>query len=239
MRDDSLTEVLVELADTLVDDFDVLDFLHLLSLRCVELLEIDAAGVLLADPRGGLQVVASADEESRTHELFQLQIDEGPCADAYRLGAVVGYTDLPGAEAKWPSFALKASAAGFQAAYALPMRLRSDIVGVLNLLIGAPGALDGPSMRTAQAMVDVATIGLLQARSARHYDVLIEQLQTALSSRVVIEQAKGFIAERLGLDMAGAFAVLRGYSRRNNRKLTEVATAVVSRSEDVQDLFSA
>ncbi|MFE0021978.1 GAF and ANTAR domain-containing protein [Amycolatopsis sp. NPDC059021] len=239
MRDDSLTEVLVELADTLVDDFDVLDFLHLLSQRCVELLEIDAAGVLLADPRGGLQVVASADEESRILELFQLQTDEGPCADAYRLGAVVGHTDLPEAEARWPSFALKASAAGFQAAYALPMRLRSDIVGVLNLLIGVPGALDGPSMRTAQAMVDVATIGLLQARSARHYDVLIEQLQTALSSRVVIEQAKGFIAERLGLDMAGAFTVLRGYSRRNNRKLTEVATAVVSRSEDVQDLFSA
>ncbi|GAA4548258.1 GAF and ANTAR domain-containing protein [Amycolatopsis samaneae] len=239
MRDDSLTEVLVELADTLVDDFDVLDFLHLLSRRCVDLLGIDAAGVLLADPRGGLRVVASADEEPRLLELFQLQIDEGPCADAYRTGAAVGHTALPEAESRWPLFAPKAAAAGFQAAYALPMRLRSDIVGVLNLLVATSGELDGPSMRTAQAMVDVATIGLLQARSARHYDVLIEQLQTALSSRVVIEQAKGFIAERLGLDMGGSFSVLRGYSRRNNRKLTEVAAAVVARSEDVQDLFRA
>lgn len=238
MRDGTLVEVLVELAETFTGDFDVIDFLHGLCGRCVDLLSVDAAGVLLAHPGGGLQVVAGADEQPSMVELFQVQIEEGPALDAWRSGAPVSMPELVGAAGRWPRFAPQAFSTGFAAAHAIPMRLRDESIGVLSLLGKAPGELDADSLRAAKAMVDVATIGLLQARLVRRHEVLIEQLQSALTSRVAIEQAKGFVAERLGLEMADAFSVLRAYARSNKRRLTEVATAVVDRAADVQDLFS-
>jgi hypothetical protein len=232
-----LVETFVELADTLIDDFDVIEFLHLLSGRCVELLGVDAAGLLLANAAGELQLVASSDERVRLLELFQLQGDEGPCLDAFRLRREITRADLAESAEEWPRFAAAAADHGFRAVHALPMRLRTEVIGVLNLFSSVPGELSAEDLRAARAMVDVATIGLLQARTIRHHEVLVEQLQTALSSRVIIEQAKGFVAERLTLEMDQAFAVLRRYARSHNRKLSEVAAEVVARSETVRELF--
>ncbi|HKN54206.1 MAG TPA: GAF and ANTAR domain-containing protein [Amycolatopsis sp.] len=235
MRDEALADALVELAETLTGDFDVIDFFHLVAARCVELADAGAAGVLLAHPHGRLEVVASADEEPAIVELFQMQVQDGPGFEAWRTGTPVEHPDL--AETLWPKLAEKARSAGFTAACALPMRLRTENIGVLVLLTG-PGRFDGESVRAAKAIVDVATIGLLQARAVRRQEVLIEQLQHALTSRVVIEQAKGFVAERLGVGMATAFARLRDYARRHSLRLTDVAEAVVTRSEEVRDLFA-
>jgi hypothetical protein len=237
MNDERLVETFVELADTLIDDFDVIDFLHLLVDRCVELLDVDAAGLLLADQHGQLQLIASSNEHVRLLELFQLQNDEGPCLDAFATGNTVSDADLTGAEVRWPRFALAATGAGFAAVDALPMRLRSDVIGALNLFRIKAGDLNELALRTARAMVDVATIGLLQERSIRHQEILTEQLQTALNSRVVIEQAKGLVAERLGVDMEGAFAALRGYARGHNQKLGDVSRAVIAGQIGTNDLL--
>jgi GAF domain-containing protein len=223
-----LVETFVELADTLIDDFDVIDFLHLLVDRCVELLEVDAAGLLLADPQGRLHVIATSDEQVRLLELFQLQNDEGPCLDAFSTGGRVAHADLAAADGRWPRFAPAATRSGYAAVDALPMRLRNEVIGALNLFRSRPGELGDLAVRTAQAMVDVATIGLLQERFLRQQEVLTEQLQTALNTRVVIEQAKGLVAERLGVDMQGAFAVLRTYARGRNLKLGVVADLVIA-----------
>ncbi|WP_328604706.1 GAF and ANTAR domain-containing protein [Amycolatopsis sp. NBC_00345] len=237
MAEGRLVETFVELADTLIDDFDVIEFLHLLSGRCVELLGVDAAGLLLANASGELQLVASSDERVRLLELFQLQGDEGPCLDAFRLRQEVTKADLAESAEEWPRFAAAAADHGFRAVHALPMRLRTEVIGVLNLFSSVPGELVAEDLRAARAMVDVATIGLLQARTIRHHEILVEQLQTALGSRVIIEQAKGFVAERLTLEMDQAFAVLRRYARSHNRKLSEVAAEVVARSATVRELF--
>jgi transcriptional regulator with GAF, ATPase, and Fis domain len=237
MDDERLVETFVELADTLIDDFDVIDFLHLLVDRCVELLNVDAAGLLLANQRGELQVIATSNEQVRLLELFQLQNDEGPCLDAFGAGTVVSHADLAIAGAKWPRFAAAATAAGFAAVDAVPMRLRSELIGALNLFRAEPGELDPTALRTAKALVDVATIGLLQERSIRNQEILTEQLQTALNSRVIIEQAKGLVSERYGMDMDGAFATLRGYARSHNLKLSDVARSVIENRGGSLDLI--
>jgi transcriptional regulator with GAF, ATPase, and Fis domain len=237
MDDERLIETFVELADTLVDDFDVIDFLHLLVDRSVELLEVDAAGLLLADQHGRLQLIATSNEQARLLELVQVRNDEGPCLDAFRAGTRVSHPDLTTAGSRWGRFATAAVDAGFAAVDALPMRLRSDVIGALNLFRSRPGELTDMGLRTAQALVDVATIGLLQARLIRHQEVLTEQLQTALDSRVVIEQAKGRVAERLGVDMDGAFAALRGYARGHNLKLSDVSRAIIAGRTSTADLL--
>lgn len=236
-NNERLVETFVELADTLIDDFDVIEFLHVLVDRTVELLDVDAAGLLLADQHGQLQLIASSNEHVRLLELFQLQSDEGPCLDAFATGASVCEADLTTANTRWPHFAPTAVQAGFAAVDALPMRLRDQVIGALNLFQTDPAALTSTALRTAQALVDVATIGLLQERAIRHQGVLTEQLQAALNSRVVIEQAKGLIAERLGIDMEGAFAALRGYARSNNLKLSEVAGTVITGRTATHDLL--
>ena len=237
MNNERLVETFVELADTLIDDFDVIDFLTVLVDRSVELLDIDAAGLLLADQHGRLQVIASSNEHVRLLELFQLQNDEGPCLDAYATGAAVSEGDLTVVNGRWPRFAPAAAAAGFVAVDALPMRLRDQVIGALNLFRSNAGTLAGTALRTAQALVDVATIGLLQERAIRRQEIVTEQLQAALTSRVIIEQAKGLIAERLGVDMDTAFVALRGYARNNNRKLGEVAETVIAGRTTTRDLL--
>ncbi|WP_020669507.1 GAF and ANTAR domain-containing protein [Amycolatopsis nigrescens] len=230
MSHERLVDTFVELADTLIDDFDVIDFMHLLVDRCVELLDIDAAGLLLANTAGELQLIASSDERVRLLELLQLQNDEGPCLDAFRTGSTISHPDLTASNSRWTRFPSAAKAAGFKSVHALPMRLRDEVIGALNLFRDKPGELDQDAIRTANALVSVATIGLLQERSMRSQEVLIEQLQSALNSRVVIEQAKGLVAERLGTDLGAAFNALRGYARTNNRRLSEVANEVVTGS---------
>ncbi len=232
-REQLLAETFVELADTLVADFDVVDFLHGLADRCVRLLAVDAAGLMLADQRGSLRVIASSSEQARLVELFQLQHEEGPCLECYRTGQPVSEPDLVAAADRWPSFAPAAAAGGFAAVQALPMRLRDEVIGAMNLFMLAPSQLDETGLRVGQALADVATIGLLQERNLRHQEVLAEQLQGALNSRVMIEQAKGLLAERLGLDMEQAFELLRGQARHQNRRLAALAGAVADGSEDV------
>ncbi len=225
-----LSETFVELTDTMVAGFDVIDFLHVLTDRSVQLLDVSAAGLLLADPRGELRVVAASSQAARLLELFQLQNDQGPCLDCFRTGRPVAAADLA-AEARWPRFAAAAQQAGFAAVQALPMRLRDQVIGALNLFRAVPGALAPADIRIGQALADVATISLLHERSMRHSDTLTEQLQTALNSRVIIEQAKGKLAERLGLDTDQAFSVLRDHARTRNLCLSDVALAFIDGSE--------
>jgi len=232
-RERLLAAVFVELADTLVTGFDVADFLHGLADRCVQLLGVDAAGLMLADQRGSLQVMASSSEQSRLVELFQLQNDQGPCLECYHSGQPVSEADLAAAGQRWPLFAPAATGAGFGAVQALPMRLRDEVIGAMNMFMRAPGQLDETGLLVGQALADVATIGLLHERNLRHQEVLAEQLQGALNSRIAIEQAKGVVAERLGLDMGQAFSLLRDRARAQNRRLAELATAVAGGAEDM------
>ena len=221
-----LSETFVELTDTLVADFDVIDFLHVLTGRSAALLDVSAGGLLLADQRGELRVVATSSEAARLLELFQLQSDEGPCLDCFRSGQPVAATDLS-TDQRWPRFAAAAGQAGFSAVQALPMRLRDQVIGALNLFRATSGALDPDAVRVGQALADVATIGLLNERSMRRRDILNEQLQAALNSRVIIEQAKGKLAERLGIDVNQAFMLLRDQARNRNQHLSELARAFV------------
>ncbi len=232
MAEIALADVFVEMADTLVDDFDVIDFLHLLTERCVQLLGISAAGLLLTDKQDTLQLVAASSERTRLLELFQLQTRQGPCVDCFRTGRPVSVADLPAA-GRWPHFSAAAAEVGFAAVHALPMRLRSQVIGALNFFSTSTGALEEGKLRIGQALADVATIGLLQQRAIHRGDVLTEQLQTALNSRVLIEQAKGILAERLRLGVADAFTLLRGQARNHGRRLSDLAQAVVDGTEQV------
>jgi GAF domain-containing protein len=233
MSERQLAEAFVALADTLVDDFDLVDFLHELTVRCAQVLGVSAAGVLLSDQRGALRVVAASTEQTRLLELLQSQTDQGPCPECFHTGRPVAVADLSTSTTsrRWPRFVAEARQIGFASVHALPMRLRTDVIGALNLFGTQPGALDGDTIRLAQALADVATIGLLQARAIRQRDTLAEQLQTAVNSRVVIEQAKGVIAERRHVDMDQSFTLLRGTARTSNRRLSELARAVVDGSE--------
>ena len=226
-REQLLSETFVALADTLVDDFDVVEFLSMLSERCVELFDAEAAGVMLVGAPGGpLQLMASSSERMRLIELFELQGDEGPCPECYRRGGVVGEADLETTSGRWPVFSGVALRAGFRAVYAVPMRLRGEVIGALNLFRNRAGTLPEADLRAAQALADVATLGILQHRSQSEARSLAEQLQHALDSRVVIEQAKGKLAERSRISVDEAFSVLRGYARHHNRHLSDVAQEV-------------
>ena len=227
-----LSATFVELTDTMVADFDIIDFLHVLTQRSVELLDVSAAGLLLADPRGELRVVAASSEAARGLELFQLQSDQGPCLDCFRSGQPVECTDLS-ADPRWPQFAEQAGQAGIAAVQALPMRLRDQVIGALNLFRGTVGAFDPEVVHVGQALADVATISLLHDRSMRRTDTLNEQLQTALNSRVVIEQAKGKLAERLGIDVNQAFTLLRDQARNRNQRLSDLARAFVDGTQAI------
>jgi transcriptional regulator with GAF, ATPase, and Fis domain len=233
MSEQQLAAAFVELADTLVDDFDVVDFLHRVTVRCAEVLGVSAAGVLLTDQRGALRVVAASTEKTRLLELLQSQTDQGPCPECFHTGRPVAVADLSAAACRWPRFVAEAGQSGFASVHALPMRLRSNVIGALNLFGARPGALAEDTLRLGQAMADVATIGLLQARAIHDRQIVAEQLQTALNSRILIEQAKGVIAERRRLDMDASFTLLRATARTNNRRLSELARAVVDGSETI------
>jgi GAF domain-containing protein len=231
-------EAFVQLADTLVAGFDVIDLLHTLTEQCVELLDVDAAGILLVDQRGALQLVAASTEQARLLELFQLQDEEGPCLDCYHSGTQVACADLATEPQRWPRFTAAAHDRGFAAVHALPMRLREQVLGAMNLFSASPGVLPEGTVAVAQALADVATIGILQERSHRESVLVTEQLQVALNSRVLIEQAKGVLAERAQISVAEAFTQLRGFARNRNRRLSEVAAAVIDGATDVAELVA-
>jgi GAF domain-containing protein len=231
-----LANTLVKLADTLVADFDVVEVLAVLADRCVDVLEVGAAGLMLVAPEGDLRVMASSSETMRVLELFELQSQEGPCLDCYRSGRPVINQDLEHAHDRWPRFTVEALTAGFHSVHALPMRLRGSVIGALNLFHVEPGGMKEEDVDAAQAMADMATIAILHHRASLEAQVLNEQLNHALNSRIVIEQAKGMIAEREGVNMDQAFAVLRNHARNHNLRLVEVARDVITGTLAASDL---
>lgn len=237
-RDQQLASTFVSLADTLVADFDVLDFLGLLTERSVELLEVDAAAVILSDQRGGWRPAAGSSEHAELVEVFAAQTEQGPCLDCVRTGVPVASADLADEHARWPQFAPAAVSAGFRAACAVPMRLRDDVIGALTLLNIQPVAIDDTSVALGQALADIATIGILQQRAIRHDEIVSEQLEAALHHRTVVEQAKGVLAQLGGLDMHQAYLALRAYARAHRRRLSDVARDVATTALDPHDLLT-
>ncbi len=224
-----LARIFVEVADTLVDEFDLIEFLHMLVTRAADLVDGATVGLLLTDSHDKLRFMAASDESTRLLELFQVQSQEGPCMDAYRTGRPVINIDLRRATARWPLFAPHAAAAGYRTLHAFPLRLRHEIIGAMNVFGAAPGlTFDESEVQIMQALTDIAAISLLQERSIRRAEILTEQLQGALNSRITIEQAKGRIAQANGITTDEAFTLLRAYARRSNRRLIEVATAAVT-----------
>jgi len=226
-REALLARTFVELADTLVDHFDVVDLLTLLAERCVETLTVSASGVMLVAAEGNLRVVASSSEAMRVVELFELQHEEGPCLDCYRQGEAVLNQDLAATDNRWPRFAPVAIEAGFRIVHALPMRLRGSIIGALNLFQTDTRTIEAADVLAGQALADIATIAVLQHRAALEAQVVNAQLTYALNSRIVIEQAKGVLAERAGLGMEQAFTKLRNHARNHNLRLVDVAEHVI------------
>ncbi len=231
-----LVRTLVELSNSLVDDFDVVDLLTLLSDRCVETLDVASAGVMLATPAGTLQVVASSSDAMRTLELFQLQSDQGPCVDCYRAGQPVVNVNLAGQNGRWAAFTPHAIAAGFHSTHSLPLRLRGRTIGALNMFRTDNGSLTEEDVLAAQALADVATIAIVQHQAAVDAQKLNEQLNQALNSRIIIEQAKGKIAEAANLDMDMAFQRLRNHARNHNLRLTALAQSIAEGSTPPETL---
>lgn len=238
-RERILVETLVELADTLVDDYDIIDFMQTLAERGVELLDVSAAGIMLADSGGKLRHAACSSEQMRLVEFFELQIEEGPCFDAYRDQTVVTCSSPEEAESRWPRFAPHARESGFVVVSAVPMRLRDQAIGALNLFSAGPSLLGDDDIGVAQAMADIATIGILQERVIRDHGVFASQLEFALESRVAIEQAKGIVAEHNQIGVDAAFDRIRRYTRDHNRLLSETARQIIEGTIAPADLISA
>ncbi|MHB1446488.1 MAG: GAF and ANTAR domain-containing protein [Acidimicrobiales bacterium] len=226
-READVVRSLVEMADTLVEDYDVIDLLTGLTDRCVSLLDITAAGVMLATPSGDLRLVASSSEAMRILELYELESQEGPCLDAFRTGRPVEHQNLAAGSGRWPRFAAASMASGFRSVSALPLRLRDKTVGALNLFATTTTPMEEADVIVAKAFADLATVSILQHRASTDARRLNDQLSTALTSRVLIEQAKGVISERAGVSLAEAFSRLRGYARSHNLRLTDVAQAAI------------
>ncbi|MFJ9036961.1 GAF and ANTAR domain-containing protein [Streptomyces sp. NPDC102406] len=233
-HEEQLAAAFVDLADTLVQDFDVINFLHTLAEHCVRLLGVRAAGVLLATPGGRLLDAAASDERTRTLEAASIEWDEGPCRDCYRSKKQVPdiALDSQAARMRWPRFAPRATALGYTSVVACPLRLHDQVIGALNLFRDRPGPLGSSELRLGQALADTATIGVLHQRAVSEQMTVNAQLQTALDSRIIIEQAKGYVAHRLGIGVEEAFTVLRGHARSHHLRLTELARHVLLGTTD-------
>lgn len=236
-RQAAVSATLIQLADTLVSDYDLLEYLDLLLHRSANSLEAEAGGVMLANQRGELQLLASTDEPARLMDLYELARQQGPSVECFRDGVQVIEEDLAVTD-RWPAFAPVAVTAGYRAVFAFPMRLRDQVIGALNLLRLEPGGVEAEAVRAAQAFAHMAAIGILHERAVRESRELAGQLQTALNTRVVIEQAKGIVADRTGADMGQAYQRLRWHARHHNETLRSVAADVVARVLHVEELES-
>ena len=230
-----LADTFVSLADTLVDDFDLLDFLGLLAEKASQHLNVAAAGVILTDQRGGWRPTATSDESPELVALFTTGAFQGPCRECVRTGSWITIANLAEHDQRWPDFAAQATQAGYQAAAAVPMRSRRQIIGSLTLLNTTPDGVDEASLALGQALADMATIGLLQQHAAHRGDLLAEQLQAVLHHRVVLEQAKGSLAEHSNLTPHTAYRLLRDYARSQGQHLSELARHIAT-TTDLADL---
>jgi ANTAR domain/GAF domain len=238
-REELISRAFVSLADTLVDEYDIIDLLDRLVGFCVQLLPADAAGIVLGDARQELRAVAASDDAAQVMELLQLQNDEGPCLDCFQSAEPVSVDDLAGAAGRWPVFvAAVQQCTDFRSVHALPLRLRGRAIGALNLFGGVVGPLPEPDLALGQALADVATIGILQERAIRHGEVVNEQLQAALNSRVIIEQAKGALAQYGGLATDVAFGRLRHYARNHNIRLSDLARRIVAKEFNLAEVLT-
>lgn len=235
-HEQQLVATFVELADTLIEDFDVVEFLAALTERVVELGIAAQAGILLADEAGALQFMAASDERAQLLELFQVQKSEGPCQDCFRTGTRVAVTQLEDQRERWPQFVPQALATGFASVHAFPLRLRTTVLGALNLFDDDELSMAPESLAVVQALADVATIGLLQQRELHRVHTVEAQLQQALHSRVTIEQAKGIVFEQASVSMSDAFELMRSYTRGNNAKLSDTARRIVQGTLVAEDL---
>jgi GAF domain-containing protein len=236
VREATLVHTFVELADSLVDEFDLVELLTLVADRCVDVLDVAAAGLMVGAPDGELRVVGSSSDAMRVLELFEVQADEGPCPECYRTGAPIINEQLTTVDHRWPAFAPRALAAGFRSVHALPMRLRGRTIGALNLFRATEGTLGRADVAAAQAFADVATIAIVSHQSAAEAQAVNDQLTKALNSRIVIEQAKGMVAQQTGLDMEQSFHRYRHHARNHNLLLAEVAAAIIDGSLSPSDL---
>lgn len=234
----ALVAACVELADTLAPNFDLIEFLYTLVDRCVQLLDVSAVGLMLGDDRGRLRVMASSTEEMGLLELFQLQNEQGPCLECYRGGEAVDEPDLEAATERWPLFAPEAVRTGLRAAHALPMRLRTQTLGALNLFHFNAGGLHERDTRIAQGLVDIATVGLIQVQLGQRREIILDQLREALDARVVIEQAKGVLAEKRQITPAESFIILRTHAQEHHHRLTDLANAVIEGSDACAELVA-
>ncbi|MET0989621.1 MAG: GAF and ANTAR domain-containing protein [Glaciihabitans sp.] len=227
-REGRLAAAFVTLADTLVVDYDVVELLQRLVDTCADLLGASAVGLLLTAAGGDLEVVAVTNDESRLVTLIRTHSASGPTGQALATGRPVSVSDISAMGGDMAPFRDEATSLGFGAMDAFPLRLRGSVIGVLTLLRTESRQLTPEDTSVAQGLADIATIGILHERALRESDVVQKQLQHALGSRVVIEQAKGVIAQTRGVEMVEAFRLLREYARAHNRGLREVAERVVS-----------
>jgi transcriptional regulator with GAF, ATPase, and Fis domain len=227
-REAPLAHTFVQLTDTLVDDVGIFELLRFLANRCVEILDVAAAGLMLPETSSERGIVVSSSEAMHVLETFEEQTNEGPCPDCYHTGQLVVDLDLTTAHGRWPLFTPRALASGFRSAYALPLRLRDETIGALNLFRTRKGAMGARDVSAAEALADVATVTILQYRASLDLRILNDQLKFALNSRIVIEQAKGIIGERAGIEMEQAFSLLRSHARNHGRRLADVARDIIN-----------
>jgi GAF domain-containing protein len=234
-----LSDLFVEVADTLVEEFDLIDFLHHVTTSAAEITDSSAVGLMLADPGGDLSFMASSTEDVRLLELFQIQHSEGPCLDAHRTGEEVADIRISQSVQRWPVFGPRALELGFTTAHCFPLRLRDHVIGAMNVFRTDQQFLEHDERRILRALADVATIALMQERTIRRAEELTEQLQFALNSRVVIEQAKGAVARTLDIGVDEAFNLLRAYARRHRIGLTGLARSVVEDRETLRAVIDS
>jgi len=238
-REQRLGEAFVTLADSLVAGYDLVELMHYLVDVSVELLDAAAAGLVLADGRYRLEVLASTSERAELLEILQIRTSSGPCLECYRTGRAVSIPDIAAEASRWPQFAPLAAEQGFSSVHAVPMRLRTATIGALNLFREQPGALAEADRRAAQALADIATIGILQQRATRDSGDVNEKLEIAMNNRVVIEQAKGILAQHGPMSMEDAFATLRRYAGQQNIRLTALAQQLVRREQTADAIITA
>ncbi|MGR8010679.1 ANTAR domain-containing protein [Streptomyces hypolithicus] len=237
-REQQVSEVFVKVADSLIDDFDLIEFLEQLCAHCVTVFGVSAAGILLGNEKETLHTIAASDETTHLLELFALQHDQGPCLECYRTGTARINIDLgdPAATSAWPAFATRALSSGFHTSHTFPLRLRDRAVGAMNLFHASQQPMSPQDASLAQAFADVATIALLQQRDLDQEQAERAQLQRALTSRIVIEQAKGILAERWNVDPDVAFAALRTYARAHQLRISDCARQIIDQTLDTHDI---